>query len=328
HKQYEEETIELETNAARAAVAPVLRRHVVLVFVERLDLATARALQYARTLAPDELRAVHFVLDTRQSAELEAEWSKLGLTRFPLDLVECQDRRLTRASMELVAEASEDGQTEVSVLLPRRVFEGAWRRVLHDRTADRIAGFVSQLPNANATIVPFPLGNRRRDLVPWKAGVEDVARELGATPAKPAREAREGREPREGREARDRHGAHGHPFVDAPAPPGSPGQIHISDLSKRQRARVAGRVRAVRVQAGAGVPSVECVLADSTGQLLLVFQGRRRVPGIDPGAYVAVEGMVGERGRRLVMINPLFTILKTAETGGDTPTPTGPPNRR
>jgi amino acid transporter len=319
HKQYEQETTELETNAARAAVAPVLRRHVVLVFVERLDLATARALQYARTLAPDELRAVHFVLDTRQSAELEAEWSKLGLTRFPLDLVECQDRRLTRASMELVAEASEDGQTEVSVLLPRRVFEGYWRRVLHDRTADRIAGFVSQLPNANATIVPFPLGNRRRDLVPWKAGAEDFAADLGPSPTRPHREGREGRE---------RAGTHGHPFVAPPPGVGSPGQISISGLSKRQRARVAGRVKAVRVQAGAGVPSVECVLADHTGQLLLVFQGRRRVPGIDPGAYVAVEGMVGERGRRLIMINPLFTILKTAETGGDTPTPTGPPNRR
>jgi amino acid transporter len=346
HKQYEEETTELESNAARAAVAPVLRRHVVLVFVERLDLATARALQYARTLAPDELRAVHFVLDTRVSAELEAEWSKLGLTRFPLDLLECQDRRITRASMELVAEASEDGQTEVSVLLPRRVFEGAWRRVLHDRTADRIAGYVSQLPNANATIVPFPLGNRRRDLVPWKGdavppeffgvgaasgrATERTGRLLGRD-TREGREGRETREGREGRESRERTEGvrHSYPFVAPPAGPGSPGQLSISELEKRQRARVAGRVRSVRVQAGAGVPSVECVLADTTGQLLLVFQGRRRVPGIDPGAYLAVEGMVGERGRRMVMINPLFTIIKTADHGDDAPPPpAGPAHRR
>ena len=38
---------ELAANAARGAIAPVLRRHVVIVFVERLDLATARAIQYA-----------------------------------------------------------------------------------------------------------------------------------------------------------------------------------------------------------------------------------------------------------------------------------------
>ncbi|MDA8038550.1 MAG: APC family permease, partial [Actinomycetota bacterium] len=142
HKQYSDEKAELEQNAGRAAAAPVLRHHTVLVFVERLDLATARALQYARTLQPDELRAVHFVLDSAQARELQSQWSRLGLSRFPLDLVECPDRRITRASMELVAEAAEDGQTEVSVLLPRRVFEGAWRRVLHDRTADRIAGYV------------------------------------------------------------------------------------------------------------------------------------------------------------------------------------------
>jgi hypothetical protein len=31
----------------------------VLVFVDRLDLAAVRAIQYGRTLMPDELRAVH-----------------------------------------------------------------------------------------------------------------------------------------------------------------------------------------------------------------------------------------------------------------------------
>ena len=125
HKQYDEERKELEENVGRAAVAPILRRHVVLVFVDRLDLAAARALQYARTLSPDELRAVHFVLDSALAAELEHQWVELGLSRFPLDIVECPDRRLARASMELVAEAAADGQTEVSVLLPAPCVRGA-----------------------------------------------------------------------------------------------------------------------------------------------------------------------------------------------------------
>ena len=51
-----------------ASEAPVLRRHVVVVLVDRLDMATARALQYARTLAPDDLRAVHFDIDTKAAA--------------------------------------------------------------------------------------------------------------------------------------------------------------------------------------------------------------------------------------------------------------------
>ena len=124
HKQYDEERKELEENVSKAAIAPILRRHVVLVFVDRLDLADARALQYARTLNPDELRAVHFVLDSSRATELEDQWAELGLSRFPLDLIECPDRRLGRASMELIAEVAADGQTEVSVLLPHRVVRG------------------------------------------------------------------------------------------------------------------------------------------------------------------------------------------------------------
>ena len=118
HKQYEEESQELEENVSKALVAPILRRHVVLVFVDRLDLADARALQYARMLDPDELRAVHFVLDSAAGCGAESQWAGSGSRALPLDLVECPDRRLIRASMELIADAAADGQTEVSVLLP------------------------------------------------------------------------------------------------------------------------------------------------------------------------------------------------------------------
>ena len=58
------------TASPRRSTAPILRRHVVLVFIDELDLAAARAIQYARTLTPDELRAVHFALDPRRAHEL------------------------------------------------------------------------------------------------------------------------------------------------------------------------------------------------------------------------------------------------------------------
>ncbi|MGH9299515.1 MAG: amino acid permease, partial [Acidimicrobiales bacterium] len=340
HKQYTEEKSELEANVPHAAEAPVLRRHVVLVFVERLDLATARALQYARTLQPDELRAVHFVLDTAVSTELEEQWLRLGLSRFSLDLIECPDRRITRAAMDVVAEAAADGNTEVSVLLPRRVFEGIWRRVLHDRTADRIAGYVSQLPNANATIVPFPLGKRRRELVPWKGASSEEPSEALASLGEGG-EGGEGGEPvgappgRIGRRPL-------HPWSPAASPPsghsggeresgraGTHGSdvVPVSELRWRQRAKVRGRVRSIRVQPKAGVPSVECTLVDQTGQILLVFQGRRRYPGIDPGAVITAEGMVGERGRQVAMINPIVDIVKPAD-GGAAPGGGGPADQQ
>ena len=75
----------------------------------------------------------------RWPRELEEEWSRLGLSRLPLDIIECPDRRLGRATLELVADAVADGDTECTVLLPRRTFATGWQRFLHDRTADKIA---------------------------------------------------------------------------------------------------------------------------------------------------------------------------------------------
>ena len=112
HRQYVTEADMLETGVAEATEEPILRRHVVVVFVDRLDMATVRALQYARTLAPDDLRAVHFDIDTKAARELEAEWGRFGLGRLPLDIIEVPDRRLGRAAIELVADATLDGDTE------------------------------------------------------------------------------------------------------------------------------------------------------------------------------------------------------------------------
>ncbi len=158
NRQYEAEAVELEHDAQAAATAPILRRHIVLVLVERLDRSTARALQYARTLTPDELRAVHVASDLGRAEELADEWRRLGLSRLPLELVECPDRRITRSVLQVVADELSRGDTEVSVLLPRRSYRRAWHKLLHDRTADAIAGAVTGLPHANVTFVPYHLG--------------------------------------------------------------------------------------------------------------------------------------------------------------------------
>ena len=159
NRQYESEADELAEDARAAAEAPILRRHVVLVLVDSLDRAAARAIQYARTLTPDELRAVHIAVDLPRAEVLAEEWRRLGLSRLPLELVDCPDRRLARSVLEVVAEALADGRTEVSVLVPKRAYRRAWHRLLHDRTGEAIADAVSQLAHANVTFVPYHLGS-------------------------------------------------------------------------------------------------------------------------------------------------------------------------
>ncbi|MEA2716960.1 MAG: hypothetical protein QOI99_1277 [Actinomycetota bacterium] len=159
NRQYKAEAAELEQDARVAASARILRRHVVLVLVDRLDRSAARAIQYARTLAPDELRAVHIASDLARAEALADEWARLGLSRLTLELVDCPDRRLSQSLVEVVSEALAGGDTEVSVLLPRRCYRRQWHRLLHDRTADRLAGAVAGLPHANVTFVPYHLGH-------------------------------------------------------------------------------------------------------------------------------------------------------------------------
>ena len=155
--QYESEKSELQGDALEAAEAPILRRHTVLVLVNEIDRTAARAIQYARTLTPDDLRAVHIAVDEQHAAELADEWSHLALARLPLEIRECPDRRINRSVLELVAEAAADGQTEVTILIPRREYRSGWHRFLHDRTADGIAKAIADVPHANVTFVPYHL---------------------------------------------------------------------------------------------------------------------------------------------------------------------------
>jgi amino acid transporter len=285
HRQYAKEDAELEVGAAQACEAPVLRRHAVIVLVDRLDLATARAVQYARTLSPDQLRAVHFAVDPRVAATLEDDWGRLGLQRLPLDVIECPDRRLGRAALELAAEVVDGGDTELTLLLPRRDYNGAWARLLHDRTADSIVEIVSQLPHVNATIVPFQLAHR------------------GLRVRLTARRPRS-HEPRP---------LHPEAVGVAELGPQAVGTVPIGDAQWRTRVRVAGRVKSVRVPTRAATAILECTLVDRSGAILLVFQGRRSIPGIRQGARLVAEGMVGAWDKRLAILNPDYELIAGAD---------------
>jgi amino acid transporter len=141
---------------------PNYSRRVVVVFVDDFDLSTVAALRYAKGLRPTTLRAVHFVIDTEQAEKLRQAW--LPDKSVALEFVDAPDRRLTRAAAELVSQEAATPGTQVTVILPRRSFSPLLGRLLHDRTADKIAGVVSRVPNAAATIIPFDVQNRLRVL--------------------------------------------------------------------------------------------------------------------------------------------------------------------
>ena len=104
NRTYTTEDVELHEDAQALAEAHTMRTHSVVVLVDNLDAATARAIQYARTLQPDDLRAVHFDLDPWRTSELITGVGRPRLRPFPLDIVECPDRRMPRAALELAVQ--------------------------------------------------------------------------------------------------------------------------------------------------------------------------------------------------------------------------------
>jgi len=67
-------------------------------------------------------------------------------------------------SAELVEREAADPQTHVTVVLPRRSYSALLGRLLHDRTADKIAAVVSRIPRSAATIIPYDVESRVRVL--------------------------------------------------------------------------------------------------------------------------------------------------------------------
>ncbi len=314
NRQYVEEAAELKEAAPAVATAPILQRHIALVMVDELNRAAARAIQYARTLTPDEIRAVHWAIDENRAAALAAEWRRLGLSRVPLQIIECPDRRVTRAAIELAAELTVRGDTEVTVLLPRLEYRRAWHKLLHDRTADRIAEELSNLPHVNVTFVPYHLtAGRKRETLTAADVLEQahVARsELRSTTiGEPVDTGTPGVVTRE--EELERRpepvGARGAPRPrPAPRPETAAG---IGAARFRDRVDLTGRVKAMQVQPWSGIATLEVTLADEHGHIQVVFLGRRDIPGLTVGRQLRVQGVVGRHRGRLALLNPSYRLL-------------------
>jgi amino acid transporter len=295
-RQYKTEDEALAHDVPKAVAAPVRKRLVVMVFVDRLDLAVARAMQFGRSLRPDELRAVHFVIDDHSAEHLAGEWREYGLANLGLELIDCPDRRLTRSAVEVVAHELSPGDAEVCVILPERKFNGAWHKILHDGTAESLSREISRLPHANVTIVPFHFDER--ETIP-----------VAATPAVDATNGHHKAESNgSGNGSGNGRRAKAKATIDLTVAARPPDATPIGEVRCRQSVKIHGRVQAVRVEPLGGSPSLECTLADDTGSVSMVFFGRRAIEGIVMGATITAEGMALDHHGRLAIVNPLYEL--------------------
>ena len=87
-----------------------------------------------------------------------------------------------------------------------------------------------------------------------------------------------------------------------------PGKDTIAEAEDRARVRLQGTLRTVTLRPRGGVPALEAELFDGTDGVTLVWIGRRRIPGIEPGRTVRVKGRLAERDGRKVLYNPHYEL--------------------
>jgi len=318
NRQYRMEARVLEGIGRRGPPEPpTYSRRSVYVFLDDYDLAAVAALRYARSLRPTSLRAVHFVIDNMQADKLRRDWMRAN-PGIALDFVDCPDRRLASAAANLAgAEAALPG-VGVTAILPRRSFAPIVGRLLHDRTADKMAAAISRIPHAAATIVPFDVRSRVESL---------TSRGLPARPAAAAEAPSSDAEPAARAPAVPAAPSHADepiaPELVSPAASGghdrplpSRGVTPIGSLTRPGRAVTEGRVHTVEIRPVEHNTVLACDIEDATGQLTALFYGRSNIAGLRPGSKVRLRGQVGIRENKPVMINPAYELLAPGEGDG------------
>jgi hypothetical protein len=87
------------------------------------------------------------------------------------------------------------------------------------------------------------------------------------------------------------------------------GLTQLDAVPLRMPVRVGGEVQGIKVVPRSGSPSLEVTVVDGTGRAVAVFLGRRRLPGLEFGRGMMLEGVGRKEGGRIVLLNPAYTLL-------------------
>jgi hypothetical protein len=89
------------------------------------------------------------------------------------------------------------------------------------------------------------------------------------------------------------------------------GATAVCDCSRGRSVTVSGRLRSVVYTPRTNHPTLEAELFDGSGTVTLIWLGRRRIVGIEPGRRLAATGRLAEQGERKVIYNPFYELEAT-----------------
>lgn len=86
------------------------------------------------------------------------------------------------------------------------------------------------------------------------------------------------------------------------------GAVRACDCRSGEQVTVLGRLRSVELSPRDAVATLEAELFDGTEGVTLVWLGRRRIPGIEPGRTIKAQGRIAMRDGRKVLYNPYYEL--------------------
>ena len=147
--QYEMEERDLQRDLERFNTDDLLRPAIVLI-VDQIDSKTIHALQYARTIRADDVRAVHIETDPLRTLQLETSWSAAGLHDVPLKILRGGGDGGSRLA-GFIAAMPED--RDVNVVIPVSHETSALERVSETRAGARLTKALLPYDRVRVTFV-------------------------------------------------------------------------------------------------------------------------------------------------------------------------------
>jgi amino acid transporter len=141
-----------------------LRRVETIVLVSEVTAPTLRAVQYACTVCPGAVRALHVEIEPEQRARVEAAWAQQGV-KVPLEVVDSPYRDLTATVLDHLERAARRAgeETMLNLVIPEFVVTSLVGKLLHNQSALWIRGALYADTRVAVTSVPWVL----EEAVPW-----------------------------------------------------------------------------------------------------------------------------------------------------------------
>lgn len=154
HKHYVGVAKQLSTEGLED-LTPI--KHTVIVPISGIHRGVIGALQYAKSIAPDHVKAVYVDFDEEATTKLREKWERWG-AGVQLIVLPSPYRELTRPLLRYIARLEvRNGNDMVTVVLPEFVPAKWWQHLLHNQSSLMLKGALLFRKGVIVTSVPYHL---------------------------------------------------------------------------------------------------------------------------------------------------------------------------